>query len=606
VAETLSDQIDDDVKAELIRYLSIKSCSGAAYFNSDKSIAFVTDLTGVPNVWALDISGNGWPYQLTFGEDRVSAIKPSSSREILAFTSDTGGNERFQISILSRRGRFRRRLTFNNQVIHNLGCWSPDDRFLAYTSNARDSRFYDVYVKTIDGSNAELVYQQDGNNYVLDWSQDGQTLLCMRADGPFDQHLYLLRLREGKVTELVHHEGSAVFSPAQFCKIDGRIYMVTDIGKDKPQCARMRPGDTMVEYLTNFEGEVEDMVLSSDGSKICITVNQDGFSKLWLVDTGSLNMVQLNTPPGVISSLSWSGTGRRLAFTLSSSRLNTEIWQFDFDKDLPSRVTWSSTAGIEPGSFVEPELFHTISFDGLRIPFFLYRPHTQPPYPTIFYIHGGPESQFRPSFNQLVQFMVSRGLAVVAPNFRGSTGYGRMFTHLDDTYKRMDTVKDVLAVVEECKKMGISDPRRLAVFGGSYGGFMVLACMYSSPDTWRAGVDVVGIANFVTFLKNTGPWRRKLRIVEYGDPDKDAEFLTSISPVTNAHRIKAPLFIIHGRNDPRVPVSETEQIVKTLQEQNKEVYFMVFDDEGHGLVKLKNRIEGYSASLSFLIRHLLP
>jgi len=261
--------------------------------------------------------------------------------------------------------------------------------------------------------------------------------------------------------------------------------------------------------------------------------------------------------------------------------------------------------GIGAEDFVEPELLWTDSFDGLRIPSFLYRPHGHPPYPTIFYIHGGPESQFRPSFNQLVQFMVSRGFAVVAPNFRGSTGYGRKFTHLDDTYKRMDTVKDVLAVVEKCKKIGVSDPGRLAVLGGSYGGFMVLACLYSSPETWTAGVDVVGIANFVTFLKNTGPWRRKLRIAEYGDPNKDAEFLTSISPVTNAHQIKAPLYVIHGKNDPRVLVSETEQIVKTLKEQNKEVHFMVFDDEGHGLVKLKNRIEGYSAAFSFLINHLI-
>ncbi|MDA4114857.1 MAG: prolyl oligopeptidase family serine peptidase [Thaumarchaeota archaeon] len=200
-----------------------------------------------------------------------------------------------------------------------------------------------------------------------------------------------------------------------------------------------------------------------------------------------------------------------------------------------------------------------------------------------------------------MQFFLHLGFAVVAPNFRGSTGYGRTYTHLDDVRKRMDTVKDSVAALAEAQKMISVDPRKVVAWGGSYGGFMVLACLYAYPDLWAAGVDIVGISNFVTFLKNTGPWRRQLRIAEYGDPEKDGEFLESISPNNNAHLIKAPLFIIHGRNDPRVPMGEAGQIMQTMKNLGREAHLLVFDDEGHGLVKLQNRIEGYSTALGFVM-----
>jgi dipeptidyl aminopeptidase/acylaminoacyl peptidase len=602
----MSNGSENSIKEELTRYLSIKSCYAPVFFNEDRSLAFISDLTGVPLIWAVDIGRNDWPYQLTFGDDRVSLLKPSNSGKMLAYSSDVGGNERFQISTLTQGGRVHRRLTSEPDVIHNLGCWSHDDSYIAYTSNERDRRFYDLYIIEVENAARNLILTQDGNNYALDWSGDGKTLLCLRTEAPFNQNLYLVNVSNGEVTELLPHEENAVFSPAQFNKSDGAIYLVTDLDRDKPQLARLRPGSHELEFLTNFDSEVEDMTLSNDGSRVCLSVNRDGYSELWIMETKSLEKRRLDPPSGVLGSFAWSSSGEKLAFTVSGSRFNADIWVYRFDTNTFTRVTHSSTAGVDPDSFVEPELIRTSSFDGTIIPSFVYRPNGRVgPSPTVFYIHGGPESQFRPSFNQLVQFMVNQGLTVVAPNFRGSTGYGRKFTHLDDVYNRMDTVKDVLAVAEHTKKLGISDPNHMALYGGSYGGFMVLACMYQSPDTWTAGVDVVGIANFVTFLKNTGPWRRKLRIAEYGDPERDAEFLAGISPVTNAHKIKAPLFVIHGKNDPRVPLNETEQIVNTLKGQNKEVHFMVFDDEGHGLVKLKNRIQGYSASMTFLIQHLM-
>jgi dipeptidyl aminopeptidase/acylaminoacyl peptidase len=228
------------------------------------------------------------------------------------------------------------------------------------------------------------------------------------------------------------------------------------------------------------------------------------------------------------------------------------------------------------------------------------------PSPAVVYIHGGPEAQFRPGFNPIVQFFNSVGLSVVAPNVRGSTGYGRKYTHLDDVTLRMDSVADIERLVTQLKKEGRIDEKKTAVVGGSYGGFMVLACMYQYPKLWAAGVDIVGISNFVTFLKNTGPWRRKLRAVEYGDPYKDRDFLERISPLNNAMKITAPLFMIHGTNDPRVPFAETKQIERELKKLGRTAEVMVFDDEGHGLVKLKNRITGYTAATEFLLRYISP
>jgi dipeptidyl aminopeptidase/acylaminoacyl peptidase len=230
--------------------------------------------------------------------------------------------------------------------------------------------------------------------------------------------------------------------------------------------------------------------------------------------------------------------------------------------------------------------------------------------PLIVILHGGPESQFRPEFNPLIQYFLHLGFAVGVPNFRGSTGYGRTFTHLDDVRNRMNAVRDAecfLCYLKERSDLkGKIDFSKVAAWGGSYGGFMVLGCLYHSPDAWAAGVDIVGIANFVTFLRNTGPWRRKLRIAEYGDPEKDYDFLNSISPVTNADKIKAPLFVIHGNNDPRVPLGEAEQIAGTMQKLGREVHLLKFESEGHGLHKVKDRIVAYSQAIDFLLKHLTP
>jgi dipeptidyl aminopeptidase/acylaminoacyl peptidase len=312
-------------------------------------------------------------------------------------------------------------------------------------------------------------------------------------------------------------------------------------------------------------------------------------------------------PTGVCELSAFSVDGLQAAITVNGPRHNPDVWVADLARGKARQLTRSIQAGVPQASFVEPELLRYPSFDGLAIAGFLYRPLMAQPgdkLRVLFIVHGGPESQTQASFGPLTQYFVNRGYAVFAPNVRGSTGYGKRFSHLDDVDKRMDAVADLAYGARYLIEHGIADPQRVAVYGGSYGGFMVLAALTQYPELWAAGIDVVGIANFITFLQNTGPWRRDLRIAEYGHPDTDRDLLQQISPIKHVHRIKAPLMVIHGANDPRVPVSEAEQIVAALRARDVPVVYRRYEDEGHGLSKLANRLDAYVKMADFLDQYL--
>ncbi|MDA4121656.1 MAG: S9 family peptidase [Thaumarchaeota archaeon] len=598
----------EELRYGVERYLSIKSAYSPVFSPDDSKIAYLSDLTGVPQAWTVELRGAGseaaWPQQLTLGKERVGFVSWAKRLDLLAYGVDSGGDERFQIRLLESGGERFGMLTDNPSVIHSWGDWSPDDTEICYSSNERNPAFFDVYVKSVDGRKTEMVCQHDGNNYPMAWSPDGSAILFSRMHAPFNHDLYLLKLADKSVELLTPHQGDAVYQSATFDPSGEFVYCITDEGREFPALARLGVKDRSLEYLYTESWEFETLALSPDGKRLAYLVNDDGYSRLMLWEVGGGAPRPVSLPKGVVGGLSWSNSGKMLTFSLSSSTMNSDVWVYDASDGSVRRLTHSSTCGIPESSFVEERLKRFASFDGLDVPAFFYAPHIEGRVPLLAYLHGGPESQFRPGFSPLIQYILSLGIAVVAPNFRGSTGYGRRYTHLDDVYKRMDTVKDSVAAVTEAQMLMDVDPRKIVAMGGSYGGFMVLACLYSYPDIWALGIDIVGISNFVTFLNNTGPWRRKLRIAEYGDPVADKEFLEKISPTNNAHLIKAPLFIIHGANDPRVPAGEAGQMVQTLESLGRSAYLLIFPDEGHGLVKLNNRVEGYSKALGFMLAHL--
>jgi dipeptidyl aminopeptidase/acylaminoacyl peptidase len=342
---------------------------------------------------------------------------------------------------------------------------------------------------------------------------------------------------------------------------------------------------------------------------------------------------------GIVGGVTFSKDQSKLAFSFSSSKHNGDIWIYDIGTKKLTQVTQSDRAGIDPNTFVAPELIKFKSFDGREIPAWYYVPLSKTPShdnstngrltdvkvnvkergtqtislgrlgqiggrPVIVSIHGGPEGQSRPGFNPLFQYYLSRGYAVLDPNVRGSTGYGKTYTHLDDVEKREDSVKDIAAAHEWLITKGGADRRRIAVMGGSYGGYMTMAAITLYPDLWAAAVNTVGIVNWETFLQNTSGYRRRQREVEYGRLDRDIDFLRRISPIRKVDQIKTPLFVIHGKNDPRVPYTEAEQLVEALKKRGVSVEYKLFDDEGHGISKLKNRLELYPLVADFLDKYM--
>jgi dipeptidyl aminopeptidase/acylaminoacyl peptidase len=351
------------------------------------------------------------------------------------------------------------------------------------------------------------------------------------------------------------------------------------------------------------------MVFSPDRTTMATIENAGGFSSLRLrkIDDGSdLPLPEL--PKGVISGVDFSENGKYLAFSLVSPILTDDVWRVDLEKQELVRMTRSCLAGLDPKTFVGPELIHYPTFDGKKIPAFLYTPpgaERDGTMPAIILVHGGPEGQERPYFSRFRQIFLRKGYAILAPNVRGSTGYGKAFTHLDDVEKRLDSVKDLAAGYDYLVEQKIADPEKIAVLGGSYGGYMVLAGLTEYPDKYAAGIDIVGIASFTTFLRNTASYRRALREAEYGSLEDDAEFLEAISPLNHVDKIQAPLMVIHGKNDPRVPYTEAEQIVNALKEREQPVEYLLFEDEGHGVAKLDNRVVMYVRIVEFLDRYLM-
>ncbi|MDZ5811019.1 S9 family peptidase [Halorubrum sp. AD140] len=617
---------------DIERYLNVRSAGGAD-LGPDGRLSFLLDTTGTGQVWSLD-EPLGWPEQHTFFEERVTFVDSSPERAEAVFGMDEGGNERAQLYLLNYESGEVVDLTARPEAKHRWGGWDGEGDRFAFASNRRDESVFDVYVQARDaaGDDAERVYEGDGWLSVAGWSPDDDHLIVHEAHSSFDHDLYTLDVDRGDLTHHTPHEGEARYGSPEWGPDGEGIYLVTDRDSDTLRLERVElaTGEFSVVASGEDVGEadeddetgaratpggdgwnVDGVAVHEESRRVVYSRNVDGYTEIAvgeLVESDRIDpLPSPDLPPGVAGGVSFGPDGDRFAITATGSAHNANVYVVDATTGEAERWTAASTAGIPRDTFVESELVHYPTFDGREIPAFFAVPETEPPeggYPVVVDIHGGPESQRRPSFGSVKQYLLNHGYAVFEPNVRGSSGYGKAYAALDDVEKRMDSVADVEAGVEWLHDHPEVDPDRVVAMGGSYGGFMVLAALTEYPDLWAAGVDVVGIANFVTFLKNTGDWRRELREAEYGSLEGDREFLESISPINNIENIAAPLFVLHGANDPRVPVGEAEQIVEEAREQGVPVRKLIFDDEGHGFSKLENRIEAYRAIVEFLETHV--
>ncbi|SDQ38381.1 S9 family peptidase [Natronobacterium texcoconense] len=600
---------------EIERYLNIRSAYGASFGPDGERLSFLMDTTGTSQVWTFT-DPQEWPEQRTFYDERVTFASWSPERPELIFGMDEGGNERAQLYRLDAETGEIENLTAMPDAKHRWGGWSHDGDRFAFASNRRDESVFDIYVQDRDatGDEAKLVYEGDGWLSLAGWSPDDSRLLVSQAYSNFDQDLYVLDLETEELEHLTPHDGDVRYGSASWAPDGEGIYLVTDEGDaDTLYLAYLDLETGDLETVTRGEGwNVDGIALDDETGRFVYSRNVEGYTELTVGEFDEDEPTVFETfpepdlPGGVAGGVSFDPDAERFALSTTGDAVNTNVFVVDVESGAAEQWTRAPTAGIPQETFDESDLVHVKSFDGLEVPGFLTLPddHEEGNTPVIVDIHGGPESQRRPSFSSVKQYFLDRGYAYFEPNVRGSAGYGADYAALDDVEKRMDSVADIEACVEWLQDHPAIDPDRIAAKGGSYGGFMVLAALTEYPDLWAAGIDVVGIANFVTFLENTGDWRRELREAEYGSLEEDREFLEEISPTNNVENIDAPLFVLHGENDPRVPVGEAEQIADQAEAQGVPVRKLIFDDEGHGFSKLENRIEAYTEIADFLDEHV--
>lgn len=607
----------------IARYLNIRSSFHPNFSSDGQRLAFLSDISGLFQAWQVELSPSldptPWPDQLTFEEDHIRGVwcSPAPGDNRIIYARDTGGDENAQLYLLSPDGAADLPLTAGfSQALHGFGDWSADGQAILYAANRRDPGLFDLYYHRLDGQ-AKLVWQNDQPGFLAEmiFTPDGRQALVNLMAGSFDHQLVLVDLVTGSGQILSLTKEPTRFHDLRFAP-DGRtVYLNTDLDSDFLYLAQLDLASLTLKPLVKSTWDTEFLAISPDGRQLAYTINRQGASELYLYDLrsgGGRSAPPLNVGPGAVANADWfltfSPDGQRLAFSFSAAARTLDIFIWELASDVIKPVTRSSHGGLDPAKFVKPELIHYPTFDADRthgvgrIPAWFFRPTSVASggAPVVVLVHGGPEAQFQPYFSFMIQYLTRHGYAVLAPNVRGSTGYGKRYSHLDDVEKRLDSVADLAYAARWLKGQPGIDGERIVVYGGSYGGFMVLAALTNYPDLWAAGVDIVGISNFVTFLENTSEYRRAHREAEYGRLDRDREFLESISPANHLEQICAPLMIIHGANDPRVPLSEAEQIVTALQERGVPVEFLVFDDEGHGISKLKNKLVAYPAIIAFL------
>ena len=548
--------------------------------------------------------------QLTFEPEPVrdASFAPGRS-DALFFMKDRGGDEQYQILRQDLDTGAVQTLT-DGKSRHGRYLWNDAGSQFAFSGNARNGKDMDVYVAdAARPEQAKRVLTGEGYFYPVDFSGDGGRLLVSEYVSINDSRLHVVDLASAKVQQITPAEPAASYRAAVFDPAGTGVYVASDREGEFVELYHLDPrAATWTPLTRHIPWNVEELALSGDVHTLAFTVNEEGYTKLYLLDTRSGKAKAApGMPRAILSGLRFAQKTSLLAFTVMGPTTTGDAFSYDVRSARLRRWTKSEMGGLDPARFVEPELLHYESFDGRKIPAFYYRPKGEGPHPVVISIHGGPEAQARPYFSALIQYLVTESnIAVLVPNVRGSDGYGKSYLLLDNAEKREDSVKDIGALLDFVEKRPELDQRRVGVYGGSYGGYMVLAALATYPKRIAAGVDVVGISNFVTFLENTKEYRRDLRRAEYGDErdPKMREFLQRISPTSNAENIQSALFVAHGKNDPRVPVAETDQIVQAVRRRGKDVWYMVAANEGHGFAKKDNRDKFIQLTVLFFQRHL--
>ena len=578
-------------------------------------VAFLTNLSGSPQLWSVPIGG-GYPQALTSLDDPVLGAEWSPDGSQLAVAVAPGGGLNSQIWLLKADGTSIRRVVGGGKENNWLGVWSADGSFFTYSSNVRDATAMDGYIYDIAKGESRLVVKNRGVGTFDDLSDDGRFALINRLESRGDNNVVRVDLKTGAEVLITSHTPPGNFE-GKFGRDGNIVYLRNDLDRDLTAFSRVTiaaDGKVSAPQLIAARPDAELSSFSVDPSRaVALLVwNVAGRSEVSVVDLASGAVTRgPKLPFEIVGGVTFARDGRNVVLAGSAATKPSDLYVWENVRAGQSQgrivrqLTRSSSPGVDLSTLVAPELVQYKAHDGLDLSGWLYLPRgASRSLPVVFSFHGGPEGQERPSLNSTYQALLSRGIAVFAPNVRGSSGFGKRFVNLDNGALRVNSVRDIQASVQALIARGVADPRRLGIMGGSYGGYMVMAGLTEYPDMFAAGANLFGVVNFKTFFEHSEPWMAEISTVEYGNPQTEADMLASLSPINKIDRVKAATLVLHGANDTNVPVLEAEQVVEKLKSRGVPVEYILFPDEGHGWRKTTNRVKSAVSIVDFFERHL--
>ncbi len=601
----------DSVKQHTIeQFMDIEHVSGGAFSADETKLLVTSDRTGIHNAFSIAVK-RGKVKQLTKSEkNSVFALSYFPADDRFLYLSDKGGNEIYHIYLRKRDGKIKDLTPWENARSVFYG-WSYNEKNIIFGSNKRDERFMDVYLMDTESFEPKMIYLNDAGYDFGSISNDMRYMAFSKSKTNSDSDIYLYDRETEKVNLVTGHKGEATNRPADFDTDSKKLYFLTNKGREFTYLKSYDVTSGGMEVVEKADWDITYSYFSREGRYRVTGINRDARTKIKVYDREKGELVKLpDLPGGVITSVCISKSERLMKFYVNGSRSPNNLYIYNFKSGEYRKLTDTMNPEIDRDDLVKATVIRYDSFDGEAIPAIFYRPKTADkgaPVPALIWVHGGPGGQARVGYYSLIQYLVNHGYAVLAVNNRGSSGYGKRFFKLDDRKHGEDDLRDCIEGKKFLIGTGVVDKDKIGIIGGSYGGYMVLAALAFEPEEFALGVDIFGVSNWLRTLKNIPSWweaHREALYKEMGNPEKDEEYLKKISPLFHAENITKPLMVLQGANDPRVLKVESDEIVKEARENGVDVKYLVFDDEGHGFRKKKNRIEGYGAILKFLDRHM--
>ena len=592
------------------QFLNTTSITGATFSKDESRILFSSNKSGIWNAYTVSSAGGPWTQVTNSTTDSTYAVSFFRTDDRILLTHDQGGNELNHIYVRTPDGQ-ERDLTPGQKLKAQFAGWVPDGSAFYLISNERDAKYFDVYrydAKTYDRT---LFFENKDGYFPSAISGDGRWVALGKPNTTNDSDMYLWNAETKAIVHLSPHKGNVNVSPANFDRASTFLYYVTDEGGEFARLRRYDLAAARHEDVLKADWDVVYAAFSRTGRYRVTATNEEGRPRLSLVEAASGKAVALpNIPNGGISSVDFAGSDSKLAFYVNGDRSPNNLYVLDLGSGTSTKLTDSLSPDIDAQDLVDTQTVRFKARDGVTIPNVLWKPHqatAERKAPAIVWVHGGPGGQTTPGYSAQIQFLANHGYVVLGINNRGSSGYGKTFYAADDRKHGREPLWDCVDAKKYLASLPYVDANRIGIVGGSYGGYMVLAALAFQPDVFDVGVDIFGVANWVRTLESIPPWweaQRKALYDEMGDPKADRQMLHDVSPVFHGDKIRKPLMVMQGANDPRVLKAESDDIVAAVKKTGAPVEYIVFPDEGHGFTKKKNQIEGYTAMLTFLDKHL--